>query len=59
MAKQGDRLSFRDAVRTADAEEDQVIPVTDEEQQTEPLLQEESLPPGACSSLPVYNTIHR
>lgn len=59
MAKLGDHLSFRDAVRTqAGGGEDEEALLTDEEQQ-EPLLQERSLPPNPTSSLPIYNTIHR
>lgn len=58
MAKLGDHLSFRDAVRAQDGEgEDEEAVLTDEEQQ-EPLLQERYLPPNPTSSLPIYKTIH-
>lgn len=58
MAKHGDHLSFRDAVRGQDGGGDEEALLTDEDQQ-EPLLQERSLHPNPTSSLPIYNTIHK
>lgn len=59
MAKPGDHLSFRDAVRTQVGGGDDEEALLTDEQQQEPLLQERSLPPNLTSSLPIYNTIHR
>lgn len=58
MAKQGDHLSFRDAVRGQDGGGDEEALLTDEDQQ-EPMLQERALPLNPTSNLPIYNTIHK
>lgn len=58
MAKQGDHLSFRDAVRGQDGGGDEEALLTDEDQQV-PMLQERALPLNSTSNLPIYNTIHK
>lgn len=57
MAKNGDRLSFRDAVRVEEnghEEEEALLP--DEEQQDATSNEDES---RSSDSLPVYMTIHK